>query len=171
MAAQCETWRRAVLLPYPRVPIEMSSNEREASKMSDSGSDALGANALPTGEPERIRSLIESWTTALVTDRMSDWASHWWEDGLLLPPNHPRVVGRSNILHYATHIFYRCSGFRFSEWSFAGQGDLAVVTNQIELDTTGEDGPLAVVFNQIIVLRRDAEQAWRIKAVILTPIE
>ena len=139
--------------------------------MSDSGIQALGATALPAGEPERIQAFIESWTTMFVTDRMSDWASHWSEDGLLMPPGDPRVVGRSNILHYATHNFYRCSGFRLSEWSITGGDDFAVVASRIELNAAGGDGPSAASFNQMILLRRDAEQAWCVQAVIFSPIE
>ena len=139
--------------------------------MSDSGVHALGAKALPADEIEGIQKFIESWTTEFVTDRLSDWATRWSEDGLLMPPGDPRVVGRSNILHYATHNFYRCSGFRLSEWSITGADELAVVANRIELNAAGEDGPSAASFNQMILLRRDAEQAWCVQAVIFSAIE
>ena len=137
--------------------------------MSDSSSEALGANALPAGESDRIRSLIETWTTDLVEGRIAEWERFWSEDAVLMPANHARVVGRGNIVDYVTREFGQIGGYRFSEWSYAGQDDLAVVANQIELETGDDGGAPSAAFNQMMVLRRATDQSWRIQAVIFTP--
>ena len=138
--------------------------------MSADPSQTLGPNTLTASETEGLRSLIESWTSHLVAGRIAEWQSFWAEEAVLMPAGHQRVAGRSNIVDYATHEFPPLKSFRFSDWSFAGGDDLAVVANQIELDTDGQDGPSVAAYNQIIVLRRDADQRWRVQTVIFTPI-
>ena len=128
---------------------------------------ALGANTLPEGESDRLRSLIETWTEDLVTGHSSEWRSFWAEDAVLMPPGHERIMGLDKISDFVTQAFKPGLSDRFSNWSFTGREDLAVVTNQIALSTDGSDA--ATTFNQMIVLRQDNDQRWRIQTVIFTP--
>ncbi len=137
--------------------------------MADEFGQALGPNALTAAETDQIRSLIETWTTDLITGHVAEWESFYSEDAVLMPAHHPRVVGRGNIRDYVTREFGPSKGYRFSEWSCAGKDDLAVVSNQIDLELGGDDGPSSAIFNQMIVLRRAPGQDWRIQAVIFTP--
>ncbi len=128
---------------------------------------ALGANTLPDGESDRLRSLIEAWTDDWVAGRMAEWKTYWADEPVLMPPGQPRIAGVGALADYVTQSFTPGLRYRFSDWSFTGREDLAVVTNQIAL--SGSDAAAATAFNQMIVLRRNGEQRWRIQTVIFTP--
>ena len=130
-------------------------------------SPALGANTLPDGEADRLRSFIEAWTDDWVAGGMAEWKTFWAEDAVLMPPGHERIAGVSKLADYVTQSFKPGLRYRFSDWSFTGRDDLAVVTNQIALSS--DDAEAATTFNQMIVLRRDTDQHWRIQTVIFTP--
>ena len=127
--------------------------------------DALGGSALPAEVESELRSLIERWTSSRVEGAFDEWLGFWSEDAVLMPPNSPRIVGRDAIEKFIRTSFGNWSGFRFSEWSFAGHDDLAVVANTIDW----QDADGVHIFNQIIVLRRHAGSNWRVQTVIVTP--
>ena len=137
--------------------------------MSSDSIPALGANTLPDGESDRLRSLIEAWTDDWVGGEMAEWETFWTEEPVLMPPGQQRIAGVGNLADYVTRSFTPGLRYRFSDWSFTGREDLAVVTNQIALSGEGSDAAAATTFNQMIVLRRDNEQRWRIQTVIFTP--
>ena len=138
--------------------------------MPNDSSLTLGANTLSQVETDKLRSLIETWTEALVTGQIAEWKSFWAGEAVLMPPGHRRVSGLGNIADYVTNAFSPGMRYRFSDWSFTGRDDLAVVANQIELNTGDTDGDPSRAFNQLIVLRLGADQSWRIQTVIFTPI-
>ncbi len=127
---------------------------------------ALGANTLPDGEADRLRSLIEAWTDDWVGGEMAEWETFWTEEPVLMPPGQQRIAGADTLADYVTQSFTPGLRYCFSDWSFTGREDLAVVTNQIALSG---DAAATMTFNQMIVLRRDGEQRWRIQTVIFTP--
>jgi ketosteroid isomerase-like protein len=129
----------------------------------------LGANSLSAGETDRIRTLIEHWTSDLMAGRIAEWERFWAEEAVLMPAGHERITGRSNIRDFITHAFRSGSDYRFSEWSYAGGEDLAVVANRVEFRTEAADGRDVMAFNQVIVLRRREGQQWCIQTVIFTP--
>ena len=137
--------------------------------MSSDSIPALGANTLPDGESDRLRSLIEAWTDDWVGGEMAEWETFWAEESVLMPPGQQRIAGAAKLADYVTQSFQPGLRYRFSDWSFTGREDLAVVTNQIALSSEGSDAAAATTFNQMIVLRRDDEQRWRIQTVIFTP--
>ena len=134
--------------------------------MSNDTIPALGANTLPDGESDRLRSLIEAWTDDWVGGEMAEWETFWTEEPVLMPPGQQRIAGAGKLADYVTQSFQPGLRYRFSDWSFTGREDLAVVTNQIALSS---DAAGTLTFNQMIVLRRDSEQRWRIQTVIFTP--
>ena len=127
----------------------------------------LGANTLPDNVTDQIQNLIETWTDDLVAGRIDEWQRFWAEEAVLMPAGQPRVSGLGDITDYVTQAFSPGLRYRFTDWSFTGRDDLAVVTNHLELNT---DGEASQTFNQMIVLRRDTDQRWRIQAVIFTPV-
>ena len=135
--------------------------------MPNDSSPALGANTLPDGEADRLRSLIEAWTDDWVAGRMAEWKDYWAEEAVLMPPGQQRIAGISALADYVTQSFQPGLRYHFSDWSFTGREDLAVVTNQIAL--SGSDAEATAAFNQMIVLRRDSDRRWRIQTVIFTP--
>ena len=134
--------------------------------MSNDTIPALGANTLPDGESVRLRSLIEAWTDDWVGGEMAEWKTFWTEEPVLMPPGQQRIAGAGKLADYVAQSFQPGLRYRFSDWSFTGREDLAVVTNQIALSS---DAAGTLTFNQMIVLRRDSEQRWRIQTVIFTP--
>ena len=138
--------------------------------MSNDSSPTLGANTMSSEETDQLRSFIETWTDDLVSNQIAEWDSFWAGEAVLMPPGHQRISGLSNIADYVTKAFSPGMRYRFSDWSFTGRDDLAVVANQIELNTGDTDGEPSQAFNQVIVLRRGADQNWRIQTVIFTPI-
>ena len=137
--------------------------------MPDNSIPALGANTLPDGESDRLRSLIEAWTDDWVGGEMAEWETFWTEEPVLMPPGQQRIAGAGKLADYVTQSFTSSLRYRFSDWSFTGREDLAVVTNQIALSGEGSDDAAAMTFNQMIVLRQDSDQRWRIQTVIFTP--
>ena len=137
--------------------------------LDDLSENVLGASGLPAGETDRFRQLIEQWTSDLVEGHIQEWEAYWAEDAMLMPAGAGRIVGRSDISAYVRENYGSVKSYRFSEWSYAGRDDLAVVANHIELDIQSTGSASTPAFNQMIVLRRDADQRWHIQAVILTP--
>lgn len=129
----------------------------------------LGANTLSEVETDQLRSLIETWTDDLATGRIAEWKSYWAGEAVLMPPAHQRVSGLNDIVDYVTKAFSPGIRYRFSDWSFTGRDDIAVVANNIELNIDDTDDKPSQSFNQVIVLRRGADQSWRIQTVIFTP--
>ena len=130
---------------------------------------ALGANTLSQNETEQLRSLIETWTDDLTSGQVVEWESLWAAEAVLMPPGHQRISGLGNIADYVTKAFSPGMRYRFSDWSFTGRDDLAVVANQIALAPDDADAGSAQAFNQMIVLRRSEDQGWQIQTVIFTP--
>ena len=127
----------------------------------------LGTNTLPDNVTDQIQKLIETWTDDLFAGRIAEWKSFWAEEAVLMPAGRERVSGLGDITDYVTQAFSPDLRYRFTDWSFTGRDDLAVATNHVELNA---DGAASQTFNQMIVLRRDTDQRWRIQAVIFTPI-
>lgn len=97
---------------------------------------------------------------------MAEWETFWTEEPVLMPPGQQRIAGADKLADYVTQSFKPGLRYSFSDWSFTGREDLAVVTNQIALSS---DAAATLTFNQMIVLRQDSEQRWRIQTVIFTP--
>ena len=118
-------------------------------------------------EIDAIKSMIEAWTSALVARDWTAWESHWAEDAVLMSPGHARIIGRAALVAFATSDLGPVTGFTFSDWTFDGQGDLAVVTNTIQVDVVGSapDQP-APSNDQMLLVRKDPDGNWRIHKVI-----
>ena len=137
--------------------------------MSNESKPALGANTLPEGEAYRLRSLIEAWTEDLLTGQIAEWRDFWTEEAVLMPPGQERITGLDKVADFVTQAFKPGIRDRFSDWSFTGREDLAVVTNQIALSGGDGDAKGISAFNQMIVLRHNSNGQWRIQTVIFTP--
>ena len=128
-----------------------------------SGVAGLAAGALPAEaassftEAEAVKAAIQAWTEALARRDFAGWIGFWTDDAVLMPPGHPRVEGHAALEAYAREDFPPTETFAFSDWRIEGQGDLAVVTNDIEW--AGD------VLKQVIVLRHVAG-AWKVQIVM-----
>jgi ketosteroid isomerase-like protein len=114
-------------------------------------------SAEPFADAPAIQNMIEEWTDALAQQNFPLWITYWTDDAVLMPPGHPRVLGLEAIDAYGRTDFPRTDAFSFSDWRIEGQGDLAVVTNNIEWDDQ--------TLKQVVVLRRVAGQ-WKVHIVM-----
>lgn len=108
-------------------------------------------------ETEAVKATVVAWTQALLDKKYGTWITYWTEDALLMPPAHPTLVGRDQILSYARKSFPAADNFSFSDWRIEGRGDLVVVTNHI---LWGESR-----FKQMIALRQDGDD-WKVQLVM-----
>ena len=125
----------------------------------------MSSTALPLTDIDAIKTTMNDWTTALVNQDWSQWQNHWDEGGMLMPPDHERVVGRAELVDFASAALGSIKSFEFSNWTFDGFGDLAVVTNTIRIEIDDQDSPLASD-DQMVLLRRHEDGNWRIHKVI-----
>ena len=125
----------------------------------------LGVQGLSTSEVKAIRQTILSWTDALVKRDIADWDSYWAKDSVLMPPGHALVTGDAKLNALAkTPPYDDVEKATFSDWAIVGRGDLAVVSNDIEIEPKTGGAPTAA--RQLIVLRRHESGKWLIQAVM-----
>ncbi|MEM9682312.1 MAG: nuclear transport factor 2 family protein, partial [Pseudomonadota bacterium] len=114
--------------------------------------------ALSETDANAIKQMMEEWTTALTEKDWDKWQGYWAEDGVLMPPDHERIVGRSDLVAFASGNFGPVKSFAFADWTFDGLGDLAVVTNTISIEFDGDDAAeIAACNDQMLFLRRYAD--------------
>lgn len=118
---------------------------------------------LSSNDIQAIKDMMEQWTTSLVKRDWADWQTHWAEDGVLMPPDHERVIGRENLLDFAANSFDVVKSYQFSNWTFDGTDQLAVVTNTIAVEFEEED---TSALNQMLLLGKDDGGMWLVKKVI-----
>jgi len=91
---------------------------------------------------------------------MAAWAAVYAEDGVLMPPNGPTVVGRANVLAFG-ESFTEIAGLSFGDFSVQGEGDLAVGWSSYQLGLVGEDGvEVNDTGKQLVVFERQADGGW-----------
>lgn len=114
-----------------------------------------------------IKKMLEDWTACLVDQDWTRWQSFWAEDGVLMPPDGARVVGRADLVPFVSGVLKNIKSFAFSDWTFDGIDDLAVVTNTIRIETEGGgQPPTAMRDDQMLLLRRHEDGNWRVHRVI-----
>jgi|GEM_PF-3588774 len=125
----------------------------------------LGVQGLSNSEVKAIRQTILSWTDALVKRDLADWDSYWAKGSVLMPPGHALVTGDAKLNALTkTPPYDDVEKATFSDWAIVGRGDLAVVSNDIEIKPTTGGAP--TVARQLIVLRRHESGRWLIQAVM-----
>lgn len=125
----------------------------------------MSSKALSQSDIDAIEIMMNEWTTAMVNQDWSQWQQYWDEDGVLMPPDHERVVGRAELVDFVSGVLGSVKSFEFSDWTFDGMDDLAVVTNTIRIEMDDPDSPLASD-DQMILLRRHEDGNWRVHKVI-----
>ena len=109
-----------------------------------------------------VKASVETFARCLVEGDFSTWAEYWAEDGILMPPRHPRVVGRTQILAFVRENFHGVDTMSLSNWRIDGSGDLAVVTNDVHWSSDAGEGRA----KQMMVLAKQADGKWVRRIVI-----
>jgi ketosteroid isomerase-like protein len=117
---------------------------------------------------DAVRQTILSWTDALVKGDLELWDSYR-EGGILMPPEHGCVVGQSKRDALAeTPPYDDIKKATFSEWAIVGRGDLAVASNNIEIEPKSGGAP--AVYKQLVVLRQHENGKWLVQAVMFNSL-
>jgi ketosteroid isomerase-like protein len=82
-----------------------------------------------------------------------------------MPPGHPRVVGHDALIGFIRKNFGNVQSVTLSDWKVIGEGGLAVVTTNVEWSAEAEN-QLSESMKQMLVLSKDADGKWLVKAVI-----
>ncbi|MEM7446240.1 MAG: DUF4440 domain-containing protein [Pseudomonadota bacterium] len=114
-----------------------------------------------------IKQMMQDWTANMVTGDWQTWKTFWAEDGVLMPPDHARVVGHAALFDFVSSSFGTIGGFKFTDWTFDGTDTLATVTNTIEIYAgADQSGTPAAVDKQMLLVRKHADGNWRVHKVI-----
>ncbi|MEM7123055.1 MAG: SgcJ/EcaC family oxidoreductase [Pseudomonadota bacterium] len=124
----------------------------------------LGVQGISDAETEAIKQVIVATANDLAKGDFAAYAQYWVEGGVLMPMNHPRLVGRENIVKFVEANYTKGTEVTFSDWEFAGRDDLAVVTNNAHF-MPGDSGEVQKV-DQIIVMRKQDDGQWMVQAAI-----
>jgi ketosteroid isomerase-like protein len=90
----------------------------------------------------------------------ASWAALYADDGVLQPPNAPRIKGRSNLQAWG-EAFPQVLDLAFFDVQIRGEGHLAYGTSGYRLevkDAAPETG------KQLVVFRRATDGSWKIVA-------
>jgi len=117
----------------------------------------MSADYPPDSQEAAVVRSIETFGRHLVEGNMARWREYWAEDGVLMPPGHPRVVGRENIEAFVRAHFGGARSMTLSKWDVDVDGDLAVATNDATWRTA--DGKHHTL-KQVLVLRRSTDDRW-----------
>ncbi len=124
----------------------------------------LGEQGLSDGDVAAIKLAVETWSNDLVVGDIETWQTYWDENGMLMPPDHPRVIGRDNITTFITANFGGLASLTLTDWEVAGRDDLAVAVTTVSWVTA--DGEASDPAKQVIVLRRHDNGRWLVQTVI-----
>ena len=127
------------------------------SKLFELGKKEMSDKGLSEKDTVWVRDAIDSWTRCLEAADYDAWATYWAEDGVLMPPGHPRVVGRAAIEAYVREHFVSGEGLTLSNWDLRVDGGLAVTATDASWSTAaGQEGKL----KQVMVLRSADDGRW-----------
>jgi ketosteroid isomerase-like protein len=120
--------------------------------LSASANDALVAQTVSPAITAKLKAFINDWTEDLLNDRLARWEDLWADDAVLMPANHPRLVGRNAIKRFSETNLEPGLSYNFDAWSFAAIDDMALISNRITWTTAGPNGA-SRTYNQLIFLR------------------
>ncbi|MEM7123026.1 MAG: DUF4440 domain-containing protein [Pseudomonadota bacterium] len=124
----------------------------------------LGDQGLSDSDVDAIKQAVETWSNDLVVGDIDTWQTYWDANGMLMPPDQPRVVGRDNITAFITANFGGLKSLTLTDWVVAGRDDLAVAVTTVSWVTA--DGEASDPAKQVIVLRRHDGGRWLVQTVM-----
>jgi len=110
-----------------------------------------------------MRAAIDDFTQAGLA---ADWrraASHYAEDGIILPPNAPAVEGRLAIEKFLA-AFPKLTSFTQAAVEIEGNGDLAYArgTGTLAMVPPGAKAAVADTFKTLAVWRKQSDGSWQV---------
>jgi len=118
---------------------------------------------------DRVNDLMAEWGDAWAGDRVDDLVEQYWEDAVLIPPDHVPVRGAEEIRAYFAevlpshgHIEAFMLDFDASATMSQVYGNYMLGIQQGEQAGTQKSGPMVTVY-----LRRG--RTWRIRSQVFVP--
>lgn len=125
----------------------------------------MSALALSAADAAEVRAAFEKFSQHLETQEFEPWSRYWAEDGVIMPPGQPRVVGRAALVEYARNYFGDLKKLTLSNWQVFGSGSTAVLSTDVDWETkSGEKPPQAD--KQVIVAQKGDGENWQWKIII-----
>ncbi len=118
-------------------------------------------------EIAEVKSAFEDCTRCFEAKDFDTWATYWTEDAMLMPPGAGRVVGRDAIVDYMKENYSDVDRVALSNWEILGQGDLAVMSTDVELESRAPSEPM----KQVIVACKNDAGDWQWKIIIFNACE
>jgi len=124
-------------------------------------------DGLSDADKTAIKAMFKASTDALVKGDLATWAGYWTDDAVLMPPGHASVKGRKQLVDYVKANLSDLAEYTQSNWTFEGQGSLAVVTTDLLWDyKTGPNAGKSKKGKQVVVALKGADGAWKAQKVI-----
>ena len=120
---------------------------------------------LTDADVSAVKETLESFSRCLEAQDFPNWVRYWTDDGTLMPPGHPRVVGHEALVNYMRSNFGDVKTVELSQWNVYGAGSFAVVMSNVGV-TSAAGGKPPEIFKQMIVLSKESGDRWQVKAVI-----
>lgn len=127
---------------------------------------ATDVNAL-RDEVGKIRA---DWTAAAERDDAAAVAQFYTDDAVMMGADGVVARGRQGIQEYFAKAFATSGGLQVTPTAFDASGDLAYDSGRYSQDVTPPGGqPMKVSGHYVVVLKRQADGAWKIVHHIATP--
>jgi uncharacterized protein (TIGR02246 family) len=137
---------------------------RAATKVTATQKPAKRAVPKPPDAAEAIRQLdAEFMTAANAKDASALVRAFYAQDAVLMPPNHPMVVGRGQIQNFLQGLITAgFSGIKLETTAIASDGDLAYGRGRYTLSMSPSGGEAVQDEGKyIVVYRRRGKTGWR----------
>jgi ketosteroid isomerase-like protein len=111
-----------------------------------------------------VKAVFDSTVARVSRKDFASWANEYTEDGVLMPPNHPTVKGRSDIKAWGDSL-PPITSFAFNDVTAEGDGDVAYGTSSYAL-TFSPPGAAATNDRgkQLVTLHRQSDGSWLVTA-------
>jgi uncharacterized protein (TIGR02246 family) len=116
------------------------------------------------GEAAAVHAVAEALRQAVNGSDVDGIVDCWAPDGIMLPPNHAPVYGRSAIRDYFSRVFAsRRLTFTFTDATVGVFGDLAIERLHYTANVAAVDGPMTEdVGKGIHICTRRADGTWQL---------
>jgi uncharacterized protein (TIGR02246 family) len=101
------------------------------------------ANKLTPQERQEIQAFYEGWRACLLKQDFEGMAELYTEDVVVMPPNHPAIRGRKQLLDFM-RTYPRVTSTEFQVDEIEGYGDIAYVTGSYAMTLQPEGAPSPV---------------------------
>jgi len=125
----------------------------------------MSGPTLSDAEVTAIKETLNSFSRSLEAQDFAKWVTYWTNDGVLMPPGEPRVVGHEALADFMRKNYGNVKSVALSEWQVVGEGSLAVAATNVHVTPAAENQPPEAL-KQVVVLSKENADRWRVKTVI-----